>query len=325
MKPRRIVILAFDQVNLLDISGPAQVFTEANHASAAMHNQYEVIVASQNGGLIDTSSGIGITSVSLIEAAAQPVHTLLIAGGAGIQGAIKQSTIMDWIKQITATANRTGSVCTGAFMLAASGRLNGCRAVTHWQYTDELQTNFPQVRVETDPIYIQQDNIWTSAGVTAGIDLALALVEQDLGHTVALKAARALVVFIKRPGGQKQYSSMLQIQANSKDGKFTPLHHWINENIGQDLTVEILAEKANMSPRNFSRVYTRNTGLTPAKAIEEIRVEAAQRALEDSSMNLSEIGRLCGFGTVERLRKTFIRHLGVSPQKYRMRFVSPNH
>jgi transcriptional regulator GlxA family with amidase domain len=212
-------------------------------------------------------------------------------------------------------------VCSGAFLLAKAGLLDGCRAATHWALCDTLQQRFPTLEVDADAIFIQQGAVWTSAGVTAGIDLALALVEADCGRDVSMQAARELVVYLKRPGGQAQYSTLLQLQTQDSPA-FDELHLWLAENLGDpELTVERLAEQAKMSLRNFSRVYKQRTGRTPAKAIELFRLEAAKRLLENSSRNIEQIARACGFSDEERLRSTFQRHLSISPRDYRSRFT----
>ncbi len=215
-------------------------------------------------------------------------------------------------------ARRIASVCTGAFLLAASGLLDGRRAATHWSYCAELARRFPKVRVESDPIFVRDGSVWSSAGVTAGIDLALALVEEDLGPTVALAVARYLVVFMKRPGGQAQFSTALSLQA--ADDKFGALHEWISKHLDDDLPLPVLADQAGMSERSFSRHYAEATGLTPARAIERLRVEAARRLLSESGLPVKRISQRCGFGSEETMRRSFLRLLAVTPQEYRTRF-----
>ena len=218
-------------------------------------------------------------------------------------------------------ARRTVSVCTGAFLLAEAGLLDGRRATTHWALCDLLEQRFPAVTVDRDAIFVRQERIWTSAGVTAGIDLALALVEEDFGRAVAMDLARDLVVFMKRPGGQSQYSQLLQAQSRDS-ADFDDLHAWIVDNLyDAGLSVERLAERARMSARNFARVYKEKTGRTPAKALERFRVEAARRMLEQSTRNLEQIAQQCGFGDEERMRVTFQRHLDMTPSEYRRRMA----
>jgi transcriptional regulator GlxA family with amidase domain len=218
-----------------------------------------------------------------------------------------------------AEAKRTCSVCTGAFLLAAAGLLNGRRATTHWRWAESLQAQYPEVSVEADPIFLRDGSIWTSAGVSAGIDLALALVEEDLGHGIALRVARRLVVFLKRPGSQTQFSAALAAQTRD-GGRFGELHAWIAANLRHELRIEHLAEQAHMSPRHFARVYAASTGMTPAKAIEAMRVEAARRLLEENGRPIGWVAQHCGFGDDERMRRSFVRWIGVPPTDYRERF-----
>jgi transcriptional regulator GlxA family with amidase domain len=225
------------------------------------------------------------------------------------------------IRRWSGRARRTCSVCTGAFLLAAAGLLDGRRAATHWAACRELQKRYPAVRVEPDPIFVQDGAIWTSAGVTAGIDLTLALIEADLGHAVAMRVARRLVVFLKRPGGQSQFSAPLSAQVAADDA-LGALHGWMAENLDTDLRVERLAARAGMSPRTFARIYTATLGTTPAKTVERLRVEAARRALENDGAPVKLIAHRCGFGDEERMRRAFVRRLGISPSDYRARFAS---
>ncbi len=217
-------------------------------------------------------------------------------------------------------ARRVASVCTGAFLLAAAGVLNGRRAPTHWSLCAELAQRFPAVHVEPDPIFVRDGPVWTSAGVTAGIDLALALVEQDLGRTVALAVARYLVVFLKRPGGQAQFSTALFLQTS--EDQFGALHEWINEHLSGDMSLPVLASQAGMSERSFSRHYAKATGLTPGRAVERLRVEAARRLLSESRLPLKRISQRCGFGSEETMRRSFLRQMAATPQDYRARFGS---
>jgi transcriptional regulator GlxA family with amidase domain len=231
-------------------------------------------------------------------------------------------SLVRWLRRASGKTRRTTSVCSGAFLLAAAGLLDHKRATTHWLMFELMGQRFPTVQIDRDAIFVQQGAVWTSAGVTAGIDLALALVEADCGHDVAMEVARELVVFLKRPGGQSQFSELLRAQADDAH-TFDELHLWIAGNLERpDLTVEFLAEKARMSPRNFARVYKEKTGRTPAKAVEVFRLEAARRFIEDSPRNVDSIARLCGFGDEERMRVTFKRHLGVAPRDYRRRFAA---
>ncbi len=224
------------------------------------------------------------------------------------------------VKRLATRSRRVGSICNGAFILAACGLLNGRRAVTHWESCDKLAASYPAIQVETDPIFLEDDHVWTSAGVTAGIDMAIAMIAEDLGRTAALTLARSLVTYLVRPGGQSQFSEALDLQTADGAGRFDILHEWMQNNLKQDLRIERLAAEAGMSSRNFSRAYLSHTGRTPAKAVEAMRVEAARRMLEEGNTSINIIAGRCGFGDVERMRRSFIRILSVSPQAYRSSF-----
>lgn len=312
-----IEIVAFPSVQLLDISGPLQVFSTANDivTKSGAAPPYAPRVVAQ--GDVIASAGLGIAAGRLppIDAA---LDTLVIAGGDGVQAAAADPALVDWIRHRANSARRVASVCTGAFLLAATGLLDGRRAATHWSLCDEFARKFPAVRVESDPIFVHDGPIWTSAGVTAGIDLALALVEKDLGRTVALAVARYLVVFLKRPGGQAQFSTALSLQ--SAEDKFGALHEWINAHLADEISLVAMARQAGMSQRSFSRHYTEETGLTPGRAVERLRVEAARRLLSESRLPIKQISRRCGFGSEETMRRSFLRLLDATPQDYRARF-----
>jgi transcriptional regulator GlxA family with amidase domain len=228
--------------------------------------------------------------------------------------------LVDWVRGRTKQARRTASICTGAFLLGASGVLDGRRAATHWLHCAELARRFPAVQVDSDPIFVRDGPIWTSAGVTAGIDLALALVEEDLGRSIALAVARYLVVFLKRPGGQAQFSETLSLQA--AEDEFGALHDWMRKHLAQDLSLRVLAGQAGMSERSFSRHYAESTGLTPARAVERLRLEGARRLLLDTRLPVKRISQRCGFGSEETMRRSFLRLVGSTPQDYRARFGS---
>ena len=234
--------------------------------------------------------------------------------------------LVGWIRTIAPCCRRVCSVCTGAFLLAAAGLLDGRGAVTHWDSGDQFRSLYPEVQLDLSPIYRKDGRIWTSAGVTAGIDMALALVEEDLGRTAALAIAKQLVVFLHRPGGQAQFSNMLSAQVRALNQepshKFYELHGWIADNLMADLSVEALARRARMSTRSFTRYHSTLMGTTPAKAVEQMRLEAAKQALERGDLSIKRIAATCGFGDDERLRRAFVRNLGVSPDAYRERFAS---
>ncbi len=316
---RVVEVLAFPVVQLLDVTGPFQVFATANDLvlEAGGRPPYDLRVVARSGAQVTASAGLKL-STSPLPLAGAAVDTLMVAGGQGVEAAAANPEIIDWVQSRARRARRIASVCTGAFLLAASGLLDGRRAATHWSFCADLARRFPKVRVESDPIFVRDGPIWSSAGVTAGIDLALALVEEDLGPALALAVARYLVVFMKRPGGQAQFSTTLSLQA--ADDEFGALHAWINNHLADDLPLPVLADQAGMSERSFSRHYAEATGLTPARAIERLRVEAARRLLSDSSLPTKRISQRCGFGSEETMRRSFLRLLAVTPQDYRSRF-----
>lgn len=245
--------------------------------------------------------------------------TLIVAGGQGVTRASKDVRLTEWVRVRSTEARRVASVCTGAFMLGAAGLLDGRRAVTHWSHCGELGRRFPRVMVEPDPIFVHDGPIWTSAGVTAGIDLTLALVEEDLGRTIALSVARQLVVFLKRPGGQAQFSEMLTLQTSSD--RFHDLHAWIENHLAENLSLQKLSERAGMSERSFGRRYRELTGLTPGRAIERLRVEAARGLLLETRLPMKRVATRCGFGTEETMRRAFLRVQKVGPKEFRDRFA----
>lgn len=316
---RRVELLAFPQVQVLDVTGPLQVFATANEVVGSDEPPYALHVVSQTQGPIASSSGLALLAEPLSAPHAAGLDTLILAGGPGVEASVADGALVDWVRGRALHARRFASVCTGAILLAATGLLDGRRAVTHWSICAELARRFPSVQVEPDPIFVRDGPAWTSAGVTAGIDLALALVEQDLGRTVALAVARYLVVFLKRPGGQAQFSATLALQTGER---FDALHGWIAMRLSEDLSLPILARQAGMSERSFSRHYLEATGQTPARAVEKLRVEAACNLLADSSSPVKRVAQRCGFGSEETMRRSFIRLLAVTPQDYRDRFGS---
>ncbi len=317
--PRVVEVLAFPRVQLLDVAGPLQVFASANDLAVDSGGAppYAPRVVAPGGMSIMASAGLGLAAAPLPRTDAA-LDTLMIAGGQGVDEAAADPVLVDWVRARAMRARRVASVCTGAFLLAASGLLDGRRAVTHWSFCAELARRFPAVQVEPDPIFVRDGPVWSSAGVTAGMDLALALVEEDLGRTLALAVARYLVVFLKRPGGQAQFSAALSLQA--ADDRFAALHDWITGHLGDDLSLPILARQAGMSERSFSRHYTETTGLTPARAVERLRVEAVRRLLSDTRLPIKRIAARCGFGSEETMRRSFVRLLASTPQDYRARF-----
>jgi transcriptional regulator GlxA family with amidase domain len=311
-------VLAFSNVQLLDVAGPLQVFASANERAAehGLPAPYVTRVVAPEDQVTATA-GLSFAAIPL-PSKRSPVDTLIVAGGQGVMRAADDTELVGWVRERAGHARRVASVCTGAFLLGAAGLLNGRRAVTHWEYCDRLAQRHPLVRVEPDPIFINDGPVWTSAGVTAGIDLALALVEEDLGRPIALEVARHLVVFLKRPGGQAQFSTTLSLQ--SSDDRFASLHEWVRNNLDGDLSLHRLAVEAGMSERSFLRRYREATGLTPARAIERLRVETARQLLTETRLPLKRIAQRCGFGTEETMRRSFLRVQGTGPSDYRARF-----
>jgi transcriptional regulator GlxA family with amidase domain len=316
---RVIEVFAFPAVQLLDVTGPLQVFASANDivADTGAKRPYELRVVAQGGENVTASSGVTLAAAPLTKPD-EPLDTLLVAGGEGVEAAAGNPVLVKWVQERAAQGRRVASICTGAFLLAEAGLLDGRRATSHWKYCARLAERFPAVRVESDLIFVCDGSVWTSAGVTAGIDLALALVEEDLGRSVALAVARYLVVFLKRPGGQTQFSAALALQA--ADDRFGALHEWINGHLASDLSLAVLADQAGMSERSFSRRYAEATGLTPARAIERLRVEAARGLLLESRLPVKRIAQRCGFGSEETMRRSFLRLLSITPQDHRARF-----
>ncbi|MDP9064867.1 MAG: DJ-1/PfpI family protein [Pseudomonadota bacterium] len=322
---RQVVITAFTGVLALDITGPAEVFAMASRR-VGRGKGYTVAVVSLAGGAVETASGIVLQTTRIGDHGA--IDTLMVAGGVGAEDPVQNASLTQWIGAQAPRARRVCSVCTGAFILAAAGVLDGRRAVTHWDSGAEFRRQYPRVSLDLKPIYIQDGRLWTSAGVTAGIDLALALVEADHGRPLALRIAKQLVVFLHRPGGQAQFSSALSAQsraAQPSQRKFAELHAWIADNLAADLSVDRLADHAAMARRSFTRAYRLTMGITPARAIEQIRIEAAKQALERGDSSVKQIAAVCGFGDEERLRRAFLRQLGVAPSLYRQRFAGGHH
>jgi transcriptional regulator GlxA family with amidase domain len=315
---RSVLIIVFDGVQSLDVTGPLEVFA---HAPARGGDPaYHIRTASLGGGMVRTNSGLRITpDTDLAAVHGQALDLLLIPGGDGARH--PDPALITWVRANAPRAARVASVCTGAFVLAEAGLLDGRTATTHWAYCSQLAEKYPRVSVDPDPIFIKDGNLATSAGVTAGIDLALALLEDDLGRDMALTVARHLVVFLRRPGGQSQFSAQLQAQTATRK----PIRHvqqWITEHPAEDLAVESLALKANLSPRQFARAFTAEVGMTPGRYVDQVRIEAARRRLEDSADGIEEAARACGYGTSEAMRRAFIKTLGVSPAEYRRRFTT---
>ncbi len=339
--PRNIVILVYPGVQSLDVTGPLEVFSGAQllldsglgGASAAaqatrgggidgggaIDRGYHTTVISSDGAPVETSSGLTIVPHTDLHRAPAKIDTLLVAGGAGADQASRDPALIEWIVDVAPTTRRVASVCTGAFLLATAGLLDGRRATTHWAAADELAGRHPLISVDPEPIFVRDGPVWTSAGVTAGMDLALAMVEEDLDRDAALTIARHLVLFLRRPGNQSQFSATLAVRAPARNG-LREVQRYAVDNLAADLSVEALAQLAHMSPRHFARSFRAEVGLTPARYVERLRLEAARRELEESEEQVAAVALACGFGTAETMRRVFLRALGVGPAEYRRRF-----
>ena len=316
---RRVVFLAAPPIEELDVVGPWEVFATANNALAAGSPAYRIqLLTTQRSRMFTGDSRLKLSADGYYKDFPGDMDTLIIPGGSGPQS-MSDRRVLDWLRQQSRRARRIISICTGAFLLARAGLLDGKRAATHWRFVEELAHRYPRVMVERDRIYVQDGHVYTSAGVTAGMDLALALVEEDLGSALALRVAQALVLFLRRPGGQAQFSTLLSSQT-SECRPIRELAIWIAENLRRDLSVESLAARVAMSPRNFARVFLRELGKTPAHFVEQLRVETARRSLETSAKSLEEIALAVGFGSAEVMRRAFHRSCGISPVSYRERF-----
>jgi len=324
-KTLRIALLAYPGMNLLDLSGPLQAFATASRVASSTEvpslRRYQVEVFSAAGGALTTGPGLTIMTMPLAALEKWDADTLIAPGGSIGETFDADPALVAAIAHHAGRVRRVCSVCTGAFLLAAAGLLDGSRATTHWDWASRLQAQYPAIEVDPEPIFIQAGHIWTSAGVTAGIDLALALIDEDYGHKVAIAVARQLVMFIKRPGGQSQFSVPLASQS-ADNPRFAELHAWIAANLKDDLRVENLASRVNMSARSFARSYVAQQGRTPAKTVEAMRLEAACRALEESDLPLKRIADETGHGEEQNLRRVFVRQLGISPAQYRSRFAA---
>jgi transcriptional regulator GlxA family with amidase domain len=314
---KRVVVLAFPGVQMLDVTGPAEVFSIATRLG---HASYELAVVARDEAPVPASSGLRLVPDGGLKPLRE-VDTLVIPGGEGTREAYRDEALVNWIRRAAKRSRRVTSVCTGAFLLAKAGLLDGRRATTHWSACAALSRRYPSITVEDDPIFVRDEHVWTSAGVTAGMDLALALVEEDAGKEAALEVARQLVLFVRRPGGQAQFSAQLSADTAERE-PLRELQAWIADHLTEDLTVEALAARAHMSPRNFARAFKAEIGMTPAAYVERARVERAQQALQASHAPVALVARSSGFGTVGTMRRAFQRRTGASPVEYRDRFAA---
>lgn len=306
---RKIAVVVFPNFQLLDAAGPLSAFDIAGRFSPGA---YEAHVLAPGGGHTPSTAGAGFACEPLSEG---PWDTILVSGGDATRAVGEFSDIVAWLQRVAPAARRVTSVCSGAYFLAEAGLLDGRRATTHWSRTDHFARRYPKIRLDADRIFIRDGNVWTSGGITAGIDLTLALIEDDLGPEVARRTAQQLVVHQRRPGGQSQFSALVEMGGAS--GRFAELMDWMRANLAGALTVERLAERAAMSPRNFARAFTAETGTTPAKAVERLRLEAARTAVESSHAPIDHVAEAVGFGDPERMRRAFLRAFGQPPQALR--------
>ena len=314
----RIAILAVPGVQMLDVAGPMDVFSEACNLLRDP-NAYSVKIIGMTMDPIQAANGARFLPDATIETPLTDYDTLLVAGSPSIRKYEDQPDLVAWIAKASPRVRRLGSICTGAFLLAHSGVLNGRHATTHWNSTGRLAERFPKVQIDPNRIYVKDGSIYTSAGVTASMDLALAMVEEDHGRTIALRVAKELILFLQRPGGQSQFSVHLAAQV-SEIGPIRDIHEWILGNLGEDLSVDALAARTGMSGRNFARHFKRETAMTPGDYVEAVRVEAARRILEESDTPLKKVASMCGFGDQSGLRRAFMRRIKVTPIEYRQRF-----
>ncbi len=326
MKRVYIAIVGYDDIQSLDAVGPLEVFARTTRWLEQNNVRtrgplYDVEFVSVNRGPVRASSGLQLVSVAALSQLRRPIDTLLVAGGRGADAACQNQDLLRELRRLCKRAPRFGSVCTGTFVLGAAGLLEGHRVTTHWAYIDELAKRFRGIEVAPDAIYVKDGSLYTSAGVTAGIDLALALVEEDHGREVALAVARELVVFARRPGGQTQFS--VQLAAEADEPKLRVLQRWMTEHPDHDLSIEACAKRCAMSVRNFARRFARDVGTTPANWVESMRLEHARELLETTDLGVDAVAAKCGFGSQETMRRAFSRRLRVSPSAYRERFQSP--
>jgi transcriptional regulator GlxA family with amidase domain len=316
MSQRTVLVLLFDGVQSLDVTGPVEVFSGVARALGDPTLGYRVRTASVAGRPVRTCSGLRLVPDAALATTPVP-HTLVVPGGIGTRPG--PPLLVEWLRQHGPDAERLVSVCTGAALLAGAGLLDGRRATTHWAHSASLARDHPAVEVDPDPIFIRDGNVATSAGVTSGIDLALALVEEDHGRDVALTIARHLVVFLRRPGNQAQFSAQLAAQTASR-APLREVQRWVAEHPGADLSVAALASRAAMSPRHFARAFRSEVGTTPGRYVERVRVEHARRLLEETGDGIEQISRSSGYRNPEALRRAFVRTLGAPPTDYRRRF-----
>lgn len=319
-KPKRVVMVTFEGASSLDTIGPVDVLAGACVAFKEREQVYDIEIVSVDGGLITTSpAGLRIDTVAVEDLPDGPVDLLLVAGGESAADVARDPTLQNAVKLLADRASCVASICTGAFILASTGILSGRKATTHWNWSEQLQREYPDIDVDADKIFVRDGEVFSSAGITAGMDLALALIERDFGTQVALVVAQQWVMFLKRPGGQSQFSSFLPPSEAATDPIFQVLV-WAQNHLDEELSVETMANRCHMSPRNFARKFVEKVGNTPSKYIEKLRVQAAKGYLETTDMPLELVATATGFRSADRMRRSFNRALNVNPHEYRDRF-----
>ena len=306
---KHLAMVIFPDFQLLDAAGPISAFEIAERYAPGT---YQLSVLAAEPGAVASSAGVCLTALPLSDTI---FDTLLIAGGDGTRPAAQNPDLIAWIRLTAARARRTASICSGAYILAEAGLLDGKRATTHWQRTADFSRRYPKVKLEPDRIFVRDGDVWSSAGITAGIDLSLALIGEDLGEEIAKRTAQQLVVHYRRPGGQSQFSPLADM--GGQGGRFDDLLEWMGRHLGELLSVERLADHAAMSPRHFARAFVAETGVTPAKAVERLRLDAARVAVETTTEAIDRVAERAGFGDAERMRRAFVRTFGHPPQALR--------
>ncbi|MEU8433506.1 helix-turn-helix domain-containing protein [Streptomyces sp. NPDC029216] len=323
LPPHRVVIAAFPGVELLNVTGPAEVFSVATRVAGTGRPGYAVRIATPDGEPVTTAGGIRLMADLTLDEVPGDVDTLLVSGAVRVDDhgvePVLDPGIIDWLREAAPGTHRVAAVCSGAHLLAAAGLLDGLCVTTHWRTAARLAADHPRVTVDPDPIFIREGRLWTCAGIASGMDMALAMVTEDHGPELALATARTMVMYVKRAGGQSQFSVPLTAPVDPAD-RIDALRVWIGEHLPEDLSAEVLAARLHLSVRHFSRLFRRRTGTTPAAYVESVRLEAARRLLQDSGHDLPEIAALSGLGSVESLHRAFLRHLGTTPAAYRRRF-----
>ena len=325
-KTLQIALVVYPDVTLLDVTGPAQAFANAGHIASdgslkSGSLQYNITLASRFGGSIMTDAGVSLDTTAIADIDVCKIDTLLVSGGIGVFAALEDETLIEWYRAAARHSRRFGSTCMGAFFLAQTGLADNACLTTHWRWADNLADQFPKIDVDSDRIFISGPRVWSSAGVTSGIDMSLAMIEEDLGHKNSIELAKAILVYYRRPGNQAQYSNRLKSQLTDEAGRFDDLHEWIADNIKSELSTEALAHQQGMSVRNFGRLYKKLTGLTPAKAVEEIRVEECKRLLAREGMNVGAVARATGFGSEVSMKRAFKRSIEMTPSEYQARYL----